>query len=37
MRAAMNAVLYLLPLTLSAARQLSAAFDGLQDLSQVPA
>jgi hypothetical protein len=39
MRAAMNAILYLLrtgcPLALPAARQLSAALDGLQHLSQV--
>ena len=41
MRAAMNAILYIaahrLPLALSAARQLSAALNGLQHLSQVPA
>jgi Putative transposase of IS4/5 family (DUF4096) len=41
MRAAMNAILYLLrtrlPLALPAARQLSAALDGLQQLSQVSA
>jgi len=41
MRAAMNAILYLLctgcPWALSAARQLSAALDRLQNLSQVPA
>jgi transposase len=41
MRAAMNPILYLLrtklPLALSAARELSVRFDGLQHLSQVPA
>lgn len=41
MRAAMNAILYFaarrLLLALSAARQLSAALNGLQHLSQVPA
>jgi transposase len=41
MRAAMNAILYLLrtgyPWRLPAARELSAALDGLQHLSQVPA
>jgi len=41
MRAAMNAILYLLrtrlSLALPAARPLSAALDGLQHLSQVPA
>ena len=40
MRAAMNAILYLLrtvPLALPAARRLSAALDGLPHLSQVPA
>ena len=40
MRAAMNAILYLLhrlSLALPAARELSATFDGLQYLPQVPA
>ena len=41
MRAAMNAILYLLrtgwPVALSAPRQLSATLDGLQHLRQVPA
>jgi len=37
MRAAMNAILYLLSVALPAARRLSATLDGLQYLPQVPA